>query len=269
MFSALIGQGIFRFVELIIGFFLGPVVLGYFKIAGKLFDVIVQFMLKPIVDVSFSAFSNIRDDKKKLEKCYLNFIKTCSIVAFPAFVGISVVGPEAVILFFGEKWAVSGNVLQILCIGGLSATLNWFFAPLCNATNNSKIPYKIRLFEFSLVISLVALCAQFSIYFVIAANVFVAALITVIMFVILSQKFSFSILNIIKQLTPSLISSLIMGIGVYLCSLFIPIAIHPILRLIILVCVGGGSYLAINLVLFPAHISDLLNQLKKLKERSV
>lgn len=269
MFSALIGQGIFRFVELIIGFFLGPVVLGYFKIAGKLFDVIVQFMLKPIVDVSFSAFSNLKNDNIKLEKCYLNFIKTCSIVAFPAFVGISVVGPEAVSLFFGEKWAISGNILQILCIGGVSATLNWFFAPLCNATDNSNIPYKIRLFEFSLVISLVAIGAQFSIYFVVAVNVFVAALITVIMFYILSQKFSFSILNIIKKLTPSLISSLIMGVGVYLCSLLIPAAMPPILRLITLVFIGGGSYFIINVVLFPSHISDLINQLKKLKRRSV
>ena len=269
MFSSLIGQGIFRFVELIIGFFLGPVVLGYFKIAGKLFDVIVQFMLKPIVDVSFSAFSNLKYENVKLERCYLNFVKTCSIVAFPAFVGIGVVGPEAVALFFGEKWAISGNILQILCLGGVSATLNWFFGPLCNATDNSSIPYKIRIFEFSLVITLVALCAQHSIYFVVAANVFVAALITVIMFFILSKKFSFSILRIIKQLIPSLISSLIMGVCVYLCRLFIPFEMHSILKLVVLVCIGTVSYLLINLIFFQSHISDLLKQLKGLKRKVV
>jgi O-antigen/teichoic acid export membrane protein len=179
------------------------------------------------------------------------------------------VGPEAVILFFGEKWAISGSILQILCIGGVSATLNWFFAPLCNATENSNIPYKIRLFEFALVISLVAIGAQFSIFFVIAANVFVAALITVIMFIVLRKKFLFSIANIIKKLMPSLLTSLIMGICIYSCNLLLPVGMHAILKLGALIFIGVLSYIVINLVLFRDHVSDLITQLKMLKKRTI
>ena len=268
MFNLLIGQGIFRFVELIIGFCLGPVVLGYFKIAGKLFDVIVQFMLKPIVDVSYSAFSNLKHETVKLENCYLNFIKTCSIVAFPAFMGVALIGPESVELFFGNKWAVSGNILQILCLGGISATLNWFFGPLCNATDNSQIPYKVRMFEFCLILSLVYITSQYSIYYVAFASVSVAALITIIMLKLISRLFSITMLDIIKQLMPSLISSLIMGSMVYICMLYMPEDVYPLLRLSVFVLVGVITYLIINFVFFPAHIADLSSQFKKLMQRT-
>ena len=264
MLSALIGQGIYRFVELIIGFFLGPVALGYYKIAGKLFDVIVQFTLKPIVEVSYSAFSKLKDSPIKLENCYFNFIRICSIFSFPAFVGVIVVGPEAVALFFGEKWQVSGQIIQILCISGFSATLNWFFGSLCNATDNSSIPFKIRIFEFCFVFVLVSICSQYSIYYVVIANVLVTTSITIVMIYILNKIFEFSVKRICKQLLPPLFSAILMGIIVFVSMHYLLNELNLTLKLICTVALGVVSYPLIYWIFFQKNVSVVITSVKRI-----
>jgi teichuronic acid exporter len=263
--SALIGQSIFRFVELIIGFFLGVVALGYFKIAGKLLDVIVQFTLKPIVDVSFSAFTKLKNEPVELEKCYVNFVKVCSIFSFPAFVGTYIVGSQTVILLFGEKWVNSGLILQIFCIGGMSSTLNYFFSPLCHATNNSHIPFKIRIVEFCVTMFFVFIASQHSIYYVAMANVLVAALITSTMLIVLSKLFFFKMSHLFDIIMPSLISSILMGATVYIAQQFVSQEMAPIINIFWQVVLGGISYALFYRVLFPKETADIFIDIKKLR----
>jgi teichuronic acid exporter len=263
--SALIGQSIFRFVELIIGFFLGVVALGYFKIAGKLLDVIVQFTLKPIVDVSLSAFSTLKNEPVELEKCYLNFVKVCSVFSFPAFVGTYVVGPETVVLLFGEKWEDSIPILQILCIGGMSATLNYFFGQLCHATNNSHIPFKIRTVEFSVAMVLVLIASQYSIYYVAMANVFVAALITSVMLIVLHKLFLFKISNLLKNIMPSLISSILMGFTIYIALQSVLQDMDSIIKVFCGIVLGCISYALFYRVFFPKEVTAIFVNIKKLR----
>jgi teichuronic acid exporter len=263
--STLIGQSIFRFVELIIGFFLGVVALGYFKIAGKLLDVVVQFTLKPIVDVSLSAFTILKNESVELEKCYFNFVKVCSIFSFPAFVGSYIVGPEMVVLLFGEKWENSGLILQILCIGGMSATLNYFFGPLCYATNNSHIPFKIRTVEFFVTMTLALIASQYSIYYVAMANVFVAALITIAMLIVLHKLFLFKISNLLKSIMPSLISSTLMGFTTHIALQSVLQDLDSIIKVFCGVVLGFISYALFYRVLFPKELAVIFVSINKLR----
>jgi PST family polysaccharide transporter len=263
--SALIGQSIFRFVELIIGFFLGVAALGYFKIAGKLLDVIVQFTLKPIVDVSLSAFTKLKNEPFELEKSYLNFVKVCSIFSFPAFVGTYVVGSETVIILFGEKWTNSGLILQILCIGGMSATLNYFFGPLCHATNNSHIPFRIRTVEFCVAMTLVLIASQYSIYYVAIATVIVAALITSTMLIVLTKLFHFNISNLLNNIFPSLMCSILMGVIVYIAQQSVLQDMSLIVKICCEIVLGCTSYVLFYRVFFHNEFSGIFVNIKELK----
>jgi len=263
--SSLIGQGIFRFVELIVGYFLGVATLGIFKIAGKLLDVIVQFTIKPIVDVSFSAFANLKDSPIELEKCYLNFITTCAIFALPAFMGTFIIGADLVNLVFGEKWLRSGQVLSILCLGGMSVTLNYFFGQLCHATNNSHIPFRIRVIEFIVVLSLVSLAAQYSIYHVVYSTVLVATVISIMMIFILKRKFLFSVSLIFKGIIPSLISALFMGAVVYLSLQTQLNNLGTILKVIVSIAIGCITYASFYRVVFPKKAANIVTSIKKLR----
>lgn len=263
--SALIGQSIFRFVELLIGFFLGVAALGSFKIAGKLLDAIVQFTIKPIVDVSFSAFANLKDSPTKLEDCYLNFITTCTLFSFPAFIGALVIGSDMVDLIFGKQWETSGAIFSILCLGGISASLNYFFAQLCHATRNSHIPFRVRIIEFIAVLTLVGIFAQFSIYHVVYSNVAVSTCICIGMLVILQRKFSFSLSRISKNILPSFISALFMGGVVSLCLQTSLNSLTPILKVVISIVGGCTIYILFYRFVFPKKVASMITNIKKLR----
>ncbi|MEZ7493079.1 oligosaccharide flippase family protein [Pseudoalteromonas distincta] len=265
LLSSLVGQGIFRFVELIIGFFLGVVALGYFKIAGKLLDVIVQFTIRPIVDVSFSAFANLQSDSNELEACFTKFITTTALFALPIFVGGFVIGDEMVYLVFGDKWSESGVIFSILCLSGFSASLNYFFAPLCHATHNSHIPFRLRIVEFIVVIALVSVFSQYSIYHVAYSNVVTATILSLGMLLILKKKFCFSINVVIKALLPSIVSSLMMGGLLYIVLYLFFTDPTPTLKVTLSVLIGCSIYFLIYKVIFPERVQEILNNLKNLK----
>ncbi|MDN2664230.1 oligosaccharide flippase family protein [Psychromonas sp. 14N.309.X.WAT.B.A12] len=266
LLSSLIGKSIFRFIELIVGYFLGVAVLGHLKIASKLLDAIVQFTIKPIVDVSFSAFANLKDSPIKLEECYLNFINTAALFSFPAFIGALVIGSDIVNLIFGKQWEISGVIFSILCLGGVSASLNYFFSQLCHASHNSHIPFRIRIIEFIVIITLVSISSQFSIYYVAYANVVVATLISFIMLLILNRKFSFSVARIIKSITPSFVSALFMGGVVYICLQTSLNTFEPLIKVIVSVGVGCGVYALFYRFVFPKKTSEIILNIKKLRK---
>jgi len=263
--SSLIGTSIFRFIELIVGYFLGVAALGYLKIASKLLDAIVQFTIKPIVDVSFSAFANLKDSPVKLQACYLNFINTASLFSFPAFIGALVIGPDMVNLIFGKQWETSGIIFSILCLGGVSASLNYFFTQLCHATHNSHIPFRVRIIEFIVIISLVSLSSQFSIYYVAYSNVLVATLISFIMLLILKRKFSFSISRIIKGLSPSFLCAMLMGLVVYFCLISPLNDLPTTIKVFVSIIIGISVYLLFYRIFFPKQVSDIFLNIKKLR----
>ena len=267
LLSSLIGQGIFRFVELIIGFFLGVIALGYFKIAGKLLDVIVQFTIRPVVDVSFSAFANLQDKGKELERCFINFITITALFSLPIFAGGYVIGNEIVYFIFGEKWSESGVIFSILCLSGLSASFNYFFAPLCHSTHNSHIPFKLRVIEFLIVVILVSVFSQYSIYYVAYSNILTATLLSISMLIILKIKFAFSTRLIIRALLPSVISSIIMGGVVYIVLRFFLVGSNLNLKLILSIVVGCISYFSVYKIIFPERTFELTKEIKKLIRR--
>ncbi|MEM5531619.1 oligosaccharide flippase family protein [Pseudoalteromonas arctica] len=267
LLSSLIGQGVFRFVELIIGFILGVTALGYFKIAGKLLDVIVQFTIRPIVDVSFSAFANLQDNGKELERCFINFITITALFSLPIFAGGYVIGNEIVYFIFGEKWSESGVIFSILCLSGLSASFNYFFAPLCHSTHNSHIPFNLRIVEFLVAVTLVSVFSQCSIYYVAYLNVLIAIILSIIMLIILKIKFAFSTRLIIKSIMPSVVSSIIMGGIVYIVLRFILISPNLNLKLAFSIVVGCISYFTVYKIIFPERTSELTTEIKKLIRR--
>ena len=267
LFSSLIGKSIFRFIELIVGYFLGVAVLGYLKIASKLLDAIVQFTIKPIVDVSFSAFANLKETPAKLEECYLNFINISTIFSFPAFIGALVIGSDMVNLIFGPQWEVSGVIFSILCLGGVSASLNYFFSQLCHATHNSHIPFRIRMIEFIVIITLVSFSARFSIYYVAYSNVAVATLISFSMLLVLKKKFLFSITKIIKSIFPSFLCALFMGIVLYLCLQNPLNNFEPFIKVIISIFIGSVLYILFYRIIFPETFRNLTYKKNQLFNR--
>ncbi|MFM6472572.1 MAG: oligosaccharide flippase family protein, partial [Dolichospermum sp.] len=128
---------------MLIGYFLGPVPLGYYNLAYRLLTTLDQLFIGVASSTAMPIFSSIQDDLPRLRKVLYEFVELSNTIAFPVFLGMSVLAPELVIVIFGEQWKASIPVMQILNIIGILYAGFCYNAPLMMAVG--KPEWKLRL----------------------------------------------------------------------------------------------------------------------------
>lgn len=108
--------------DLLIGYFLGPVALGYYTIAYKLLVTLTQLLVDTTRQVVLPTFAKLQDDVGKMRHAFYTATELVSFVAIPAFTGMAVLAPNLVFGLFGEQWAASIPVMRLLAFVGLINT---------------------------------------------------------------------------------------------------------------------------------------------------
>jgi PST family polysaccharide transporter len=118
----------------IVGLYLGPAVLGAYTFAHRIYDTVVALLLQAGNNVAFSAFAQLSPDTARLRIAYYQVTETISLAAFPAFIGLSLLAPDAVQLVFGAEWRLAGAVLQVISLIGIPALSGGFVNTLMRAS---------------------------------------------------------------------------------------------------------------------------------------
>ncbi len=105
--------------DFLIGVFLGPVALGYYSVAYRVLLIMRQLLTSTFTLVALPAFSKLQKEPQRLTKAYTEATGLLSLVAFPVFLGLSILAPEVVRGLFGEQWIPSVPVMQVLCFVGI------------------------------------------------------------------------------------------------------------------------------------------------------
>lgn len=119
----MVGSSLVRFFDqqaprLLIGFFLGPVSVGYFAFAVKFRQVLYDVLVHPMAVVVYPVFSKINENQKEQLELLHQIIVIAGSFVFPAIAGIIVMSDLFVPLFFGKDWVPAISVLQILLVSG-------------------------------------------------------------------------------------------------------------------------------------------------------
>jgi len=105
--------------DFLIGFYLGPVVLGYYSVAYKVLLTLTRLLTSPLNSVALAAFSRLQADRDAFRQVFFRCARGAAYSAFPVFLGVLAVAPEFVNVCFGRQWSASIPVLRILCLIGL------------------------------------------------------------------------------------------------------------------------------------------------------
>jgi PST family polysaccharide transporter len=104
--------------DLLIGYFLGPVALGYYSVAYRLLRIMTQTLISTTTKVTLPVFSKLQAEPERLRNAFYNATQMASLIAIPMFLAVSVLAPEIVKVVFGEQWTPSIRVMQILALIG-------------------------------------------------------------------------------------------------------------------------------------------------------
>lgn len=209
--------------SLIIGKVFSAIELGYYTNAQRLRDTASQSITISVQKVSYPVLSSIKDEEK-LRSAYKKIIKTSVFITFPMMIGLATIANPFISLLFGPKWFNSILYFQILCFSGMLYPLHAINLNILQVKGRSDLFLGLEIVK--KVIGLI------SIAIVLFFNLGIIGLLWVTVFISFISYFlnsyfsadllSYSTFEQIKDITPALVSSVLMAIVVFLFGAILP-----------------------------------------------
>jgi PST family polysaccharide transporter len=133
---------------------LGPLQLGLYSAAQRIFHMMMDAMFMAIQRVALPAFAQIADDPPRVQQALLRIVRITSFVTFPLFAFVGVLAHLVIPLLFGARWADAAPALAALCAGGVLFSVSYYNAPVMTAAGRTG--YVFRLAALNAVLNLTA-----------------------------------------------------------------------------------------------------------------
>jgi len=196
--------------DLLIGYFLGPVFLGFYTVGYQLLLVIIRLVTEVTNSVAFPTFSRIQHQPERMQRAFYKVTRYTSLVAFPVFIGLATLAPELVLTIFGEKWAPSIPVMQVLSMIGILQSVLFFNGSVIKASG--KPSWQLWIMVLNAVCSVIAflLAVRWGIVAVAASFVIVGYLLAPVSYIAVRRLIKIDFRTYLWQFVPSLFASLVM-----------------------------------------------------------
>ena len=112
--------------DMLIGYFLGPVALGYYSVAYRLLLIMIKLLTTVTNQVALPTFSRMQKEPERMRKTFYKVTQYTSLVSFPAFIGMAILAPELIHTLFGAEWMPSVPVMRILAFSGILQSVYQF-----------------------------------------------------------------------------------------------------------------------------------------------
>lgn len=238
-----------RGMTLIIGKVIGTAGVGFLGTAERFSQMPLRLFMDPVTKVSFPAFSRIQTDKKELSNVTTRTIFFITFLTYPVLMGMVLVLPMFMEVFpIYKKWEASLIPLAFMAVNVYFAAATTLLTNLLAAIGKIKTVTKLIIMWTVLTVILVpALGKMYGVNGAAAAYAIVSSS-SIIAIYIAKKHVNFSLKDSVLK---PLIASTSMGIVVYLTKLFIQ---PSLLSLIIVVLVGGISYIIFSLMIYGKKI---------------
>ncbi len=243
--STLLG---FRAMDALVGLYLGTAVLGQFKIAWRIYDLLVQLTLSPFNSVAYAAFPKLMPDKAALYDFYKSLHTFSLAVIVPMMIGLAYTGSKWVPLILGEQWMGIVPMFHVLCLTAVQVIVTTYQHSLQLAFKWNHFILKQNIFRLVVSVAMTLIGAQISIY--------------AVLFLYAVQTYGFCIYNYYKinkaqswplrdapgLIAPSVISTMLMLAALYAFDYYVPL--EPLFALIANIALGGAVYAAAFILFF-------------------
>ena len=257
-----------RVNEFLIGYFLNPVVLGYYTIAYRLLKVMIDLLVKTTTNVTLPTFSRLRTDLNKFRQTFYTVTKLTSVIAFPCFFGMAIMAPELIKVLFGEKWLPVIPLIQILTVMGLFRSVSFFKSSVIISMGKPTWSLYLKLVSVVLNFILFAIAYRWGIVAVTIAY----TVRTIIVFPIgqwaVSLLIKTPMLTYLRQFISPLLTSSIMAIAVYTTRVSLSNLLTPQLLIIVCTLIGIIVYGIALAIVAPQLFKQLLEIAKSVASKN-
>lgn len=213
--SNVVGFKLLRFGErridnLMIGSLIGAAALGFYVVAYRLLNLIINITTSVVGSVAFPVLSRIQDNVDQVRRAYYKVVRMTALMAFPAFLGLIAIAPEATRLVFGDQWDASVPVMRVLAVAGLAQSVLLVNGVLLKSLGRPGWRLAIMTVGVVVLIGAFAVAVQWGIVAVAAALVVVTYAMAPAWLAAVHRLIRLSPLAYVRQIGPPLVASLLM-----------------------------------------------------------
>ncbi|EAW36468.1 lipopolysaccharide biosynthesis protein [Lyngbya sp. PCC 8106] len=254
--------------NLLIGYFLGEVALGYYMIAFRVLEVMNQLLISTTKQVALPTFSRLQTEPERFRQAFYKVTLFTSLIAFPTFLGMIIFTPELVLVLFGEQWLPSVPVMQILAFAGIINAISFFNSSVFIAMGKPSWKLKVSLLNAILNFIACLLAVKSGIVAVAAAYVISSYLGFPVSQWAISKLIHIPVRTYLKQFISPAICSLIMIFGIVTFKYFLINLVDEKILIILGTAIGIVIYGLSVRVLYPPIFEDLLKIVEMIKSPS-
>jgi PST family polysaccharide transporter/lipopolysaccharide exporter len=201
---------------------------------------------KTVSNVIFSTYAKLQGDDVALRRTFVRTMRLVSLVSFPMAVGIVVVAPTFIEGVLGSQWLPATGAMQLLAVYGLLVSLTAAFHQIWKALGRPDYITRVGMLRLgALALAVLPATAAFGITGTAGAvaGVYVFVALPVDLF-LMRRLIGVGPRQVVTELAVPLVAS----VGMAVTTLFVRetvTAVPPLVELVVLVAVGGASYLVL------------------------
>jgi O-antigen/teichoic acid export membrane protein len=206
--------------SLIIGKMFNAEMLGFYNRGEQFPALIVTNINGAIQSVMLPALASQQDNRQRVKDMVRRSIVTSSFILFPMMVGVAVIAKPLVKILLTEKWLPCVPFLQIYCVSYALWPIHTANLQAINALGRSDIFLKLEIIKKILGLAILGVTVFYGVYAIAFGGIVVGLIATIINAYPNAKLLNYSYKEQWKDIVPSLLLSLVMGVVVYSVQLF-------------------------------------------------
>lgn len=254
--SALLDTGYREMTNLIVGKVYSPTTLGYYNRGYQFPSLIVNNFNGSIQSVLFPALATVQDNKIRVKELIRRAIVISSYIIFPLMIGLGVIAEPMIKLILTEKWLSCIPFLRIFCLSFALWPIHTSNLQAINAMGRSDIFLKLEIIKKVLGILIICFTVRYS-PLIMALGILISGILSSFINAAPNKKLlNYSYLEQIKDILPSFLLSIVMGIFIYP---IIFLRFSDIITIFLQVILGAVVYIVLSYLLKLECFMYLLN----------
>ena len=231
--------------SLVIGKMFSARLLGFYSRADGYAALPAQTITGVLDSVTYPVFSKFQDDDVQLVNSFRRILRVSAYVIFPIMTGLAVLAKPLVVVLVTEKWLSCVAYLQVLCFARVWLHVQNLNLNVLKAKGCSNLLLNLELVRQLAVIFFLVLTASFGIMTICIGSIFAALVSMFANSYFTGKEIQFGVVKQLKEMLPSMFYSSLMGLIIYISTIFIS---SMLLKVLIGIFIGVVSYLLISIV---------------------
>lgn len=210
--------------------------------------------------VTYPVLCKIQDDDKELANAYRKFLKLSAFIIFPLMAGLSSLSYPFIVLLIGENWAECVPMLQLLCFALMWYPVHAINLNLLLVKGRSDLSLKLEVIKKIMGIGILCIAVPFGIMALCWSCIFSSILSLFINTYYTGKLIHLGFIRQIKDLSPTLIISIIMWGIIMFTNTYIT---SPLAQIVSSIPIGVVVYLALSFFFNKNELQTALSIIRK------